>query len=592
MEIPNPYIVKDIRNAKDLKGITISGYKRKDVTKAFQNSIINNKLEDAIRWCVELHISCLNTIIWNILKIIYIKYIHINSPKFFIYFLKREKDYIDIINKYPKGHEIYTRNNQEIRNLYSELVAIFTLTKKSNIFLPKSLPTINEKSFEKDDIKQRMIATNTDNIIEFIFNTTTSEMKLALNEIYFNLSTTRGTYENCIYWYLWIEKIESNKKKDKNKNNEIIFANISSKNDNKYFDHWIFIIWKIIFNMKNKIEKNNSIYLKKIYNIYKKNFKPSQISQKKYYIFTAFYTIKYKINWRYNIFVQEYLIIQSSANINKMYGNVINKIESKLSNETLYKLHKSYKKMHYNMYNKQNEIIVPKKVIYNDLNDEINKVLYTKYPDYNFNKNGTKENIKNIENNKNNIPNYEQIIGNENIVYNGSQEYTEIRNNIELDNFNINNHQINNKQSNKLISTNMTKIDIINSIEEKKNKKINAFGQFIAFKKKDNNQISQSFLENDPKEIKEYGFKKFIIGFSENEENKENQENEENKIIKDKNSLSEFVENNFLELNINLDNSKNLIDYFNVSKNKNKNEEIYKDDNNIIFKNINLIKRK
>ena len=591
MEIPNPYIVKDIRNAKDLKGITISGYKRKDVTKTFQNSIINNKLEDAIRWCVELHISCLNSIIWNILKTIYIKYIHINSPKFFIYFLKREKDYIDIINKYPKGHEIYTRNNQEIRNLYSELVAIFTLTKKSNIFLPKSLPTINEKSFEKNDIKQRMIATNTDNIIEFIFNTTTSEMKLALNEIYFNLSSSNGTYENCIYWYLWIEKIESNKKKDKNKNNEIIFANISPENNNKYFDHWIFIIWKIIFNMKNKIKKNNLIYLKKIYNIYKKNFKPSQISQKKYYIFTAFYTIKYKINWNYNIFVQEHLIIQSSANINKMYENVINKIESKLSDETIHKLHKSYKKMYYNMYNKQNEIIVPKKIINNDLNDEINKVLYTKYPDYNFNKNGIKENTENNKKiNKNNIPNYDQIISDK-----GSDNYNINNNQINCEQ--INYEQINDKQPNKLISTNMTKKDIINSIEEKKNKKLDAFTQFIAFKKKDNNQNSQSFLENDPKEIKEYVAKKLIVEFNENKENEENIENK----IKDKNILNGFVENIFLEKDINLDkninldsNNKNLIDYFNVAENKN--EEIYikdnKSDNNIIFKNINLIKRK
>ena len=40
MEIPNSYVIHDTRIAKDFKGITISGYKRKDVLNAFQNSII------------------------------------------------------------------------------------------------------------------------------------------------------------------------------------------------------------------------------------------------------------------------------------------------------------------------------------------------------------------------------------------------------------------------------------------------------------------------------------------------------------------------------------------------------------------------
>ena len=81
MEIPESYIITDIRNTKDFKGITISGYKRSDVIKAYENSMINNNLEDAIRWCVELHSTGLNDVIWNSLLSIYLKYIHINDPK-------------------------------------------------------------------------------------------------------------------------------------------------------------------------------------------------------------------------------------------------------------------------------------------------------------------------------------------------------------------------------------------------------------------------------------------------------------------------------------------------------------------------------
>ena len=374
MEIPESYIIHDIRTQKDFKGITISGYKRKDVLNTFQNCMINNKLEDAIRWCVELHATGLNNNIWDSIKNIYFKYIHINNPKYFFYLLKREKEYKNIISKYPKKHEIYTRNNQEIRNMYSELVAISTLTKKNNIFVNKSLPIINNKSFEKDDIHKRMISKNLNKINDFIFNTTTNETKLALNEIANNLYLHNGTFENCIYWYLWLEKINNLKKKD----NNILFLNVV--NENKYFDHWIFILWKILTNIDEKnISKNNLTFLKKIYHIYVKDFKISQINKKKYYIFIAFYIIKNNINWNINIFQNEYLIIQSNANINIMYGNIIKNNESNLSDDNKKLLYKKYNQLYYNINNINHNL---HKIKNTNLDDDINIVMFTNYPEY------------------------------------------------------------------------------------------------------------------------------------------------------------------------------------------------------------------
>ena len=135
MDIPQSYIIHDTRIGKDFKGATISGYKIIDVVKSYQNSIINSKIEDATRWCVELHATGLNNRIWESIKTVYLKYINTYNPKFYLYLLKREKDYKNIINKYPKKHEILTRNNQEIRNLYCELTSILVLTKKNNLFL-------------------------------------------------------------------------------------------------------------------------------------------------------------------------------------------------------------------------------------------------------------------------------------------------------------------------------------------------------------------------------------------------------------------------------------------------------------------------
>ena len=52
---------------------------RKDVINVFQNSMINNKIEDSIRWCVELNSTGLNNIIWTSFNNIYLKYIHIKN---------------------------------------------------------------------------------------------------------------------------------------------------------------------------------------------------------------------------------------------------------------------------------------------------------------------------------------------------------------------------------------------------------------------------------------------------------------------------------------------------------------------------------
>ena len=53
MNFPDKYLVYDIRSSKDLKNSTISGYKKMDVVNAFQNSMINNNIQESIKWCVE-----------------------------------------------------------------------------------------------------------------------------------------------------------------------------------------------------------------------------------------------------------------------------------------------------------------------------------------------------------------------------------------------------------------------------------------------------------------------------------------------------------------------------------------------------------
>jgi hypothetical protein len=449
--IPDEYIIIDNRNNSDFKGITISGYKRSDVYKTYLNSMINGKLEDAIRWCVELHASGLNKAIWENLYHIYSRYIHINNPKYLFYFLKREKDYFNAISKYPKKHENYSRNDQEIRNLYAELTAISTLTKKNNLFLPKSLPTINHHSFEQENISKRIISKNYDKILFYINEYMTNQIKLTLNEIICNLSSKKGTYQNCIYWYLWLEKFIK-----LNKDEEPI------KIDNIFEDHWIFILWKIILSFKNNLYKNDLIMIKKLYHIYKKDFKLSEINKKKYYIFICFYILKNNLNWNIHIFTNEVLIIQCNANINKMYQNIKTNIESKLSDDAKYYLYNNYYKSFNDIINNNENTIIKEPIKIKDtyLNENINKIIHTKYPQY-------------------------EIISTKNKNINSTTEF--------IDDDNDDNNY---NDENNLISKNMTLKNIEDEKKVLQDKKLNAFVNFIFYKKNNKDTKDKNIIEN------------------------------------------------------------------------------------------------
>jgi hypothetical protein len=424
MDIPKAYIIHDTRIAKDFKGITICGYKRVDVIKEFQNSMINNRLEDSIRWLVELHSTGLNNQIWESIKNIYIKYIHINNPKLFFYILKREKEYNNILINFPKKHEIFSRNNQEIRNLLAELIAILTLNKKNNIFVEKSLPIISNKSFHKDEVKKRMISKNLDNIHSYVFNSTTNEMKLALNEILTNLFNKNGTYQNCIYWYIWLNKIEKYIKT----NSKIVIK------ENEYEEHWVFILWNIILNSIDNLYKKDIIFIKKLYDKYKNNFKISKMNQLKYYIFLSFYIIKNKVNWEIFMFPQEHLIIQSNSNINSMYENIILNIEGKLTNDGKKILYENYYKLLYK--DEKNPIIRIKNT---DLESNINNE---------ENKSDNKLPINNIETVETEIPQKKMDIFSNLISYKKKKNVIEYYDNIHLNKDTVNNDNINNNFKN------------------------------------------------------------------------------------------------------------------------------------------------
>ena len=390
MEIPNKYLICDIRVSKDLKGATISGYKKSDVINVFQNSIINNRIEEAIYWCVELHISTYTNEIWKSIYSIYMKYVHINNPKLFFYIFQRENDYNKLLDYYPKNHHIFTKNNQEIRNLFCDLISILTLSKKNNLFIDKSLPKVNLNKITKEEIKQRILTENYNIVKDLECDCLNNTEILCINQIFHNLNNHQGTLKNSFYWYLLLEKSSKEKDKINKENFDEIIQSASSINRNSMLNyvtknkiHWNELIFKMLEKILMNNQKNNMLILK-LKSYYQINFKPNKVSSLKYIYFMIFYIIKNDINWN-NTLIQKYPIyIQCCANINHIYYNISSSILSKLDEfdkdlyikkyyETKQKMIKNNSKEVTKIYEENNNINLNKIIKGNPLKPKYNK---------------------------------------------------------------------------------------------------------------------------------------------------------------------------------------------------------------------------
>ncbi len=363
----NPkYIVYDMRNIKDFKLVSISGYKKNDVSKAFQSSLMNSKLEEALRWGIELHCTGMNAKIWEILYNVYLQYIHINNPHYYRYYIKRRKDYFKIIESYPNEHEIFSRNDQTIRNMYAEMISLCVLSKKSPLFDNKSIPKLSEKMlYDKMELKKRMMGLPIHQIYSYVDTNDPNEIKLGLNEIYSNIYQSKGNFPLFAFWIMWLERISAFKKKEAN-NAEISLFETHEKFQciptfinglkEEYQTHWVWKIWKFLLDYKNRKElsKEADSFITRSFEDFLDDFKPAQYNRKKYLLYLSFYAIKNMIPWELTLYPKMNIMYQSIGNINMMYAYINQELTKNLNDNDLCKLEKMYFKYY-------SQVCVPEK---------------------------------------------------------------------------------------------------------------------------------------------------------------------------------------------------------------------------------------
>ena len=355
----NPqYVVYDLREPREFKQISISGYKKVDVARAFQAALINSKLEDALRWCVELHCTGMNAKIWETLYVVYLQYIHINNPHLYRYFIRRRKDYFRLITPYPSGHEPFTRNDQTIRNLYGEMVAMVALSKKTPLFNNKSIPNLSAKLlYDKMELKKRMLGHPVVQIGSYVDPNDPAEIKLGLNEIYSNIYDERGNFPIFAFWIMWLERIGAFKKKQQSNMELTVFdmqeefkccPTVIEGVKEEYQTHWVWKVWKFILDYKRRraLPKESEAFIERAFEDFVDEFKPAQYNRKKYLIYLSFYAIKGMIHWDLVLYPRIHLMYQAIGNINMMYGYINQELTKNLPDAELCKLEKMYIKFY------------------------------------------------------------------------------------------------------------------------------------------------------------------------------------------------------------------------------------------------------
>jgi len=248
--------ITDLRPITEFKTITFSGYNKSHVKKELLNNLILQEIEASCFWSVELICSYQFNDLWEIFFIFMVKNVHLGNPELPIYLYLQYQTFQSI---YSKDEEYGIRNNQKIRNLFSQIVVVCCMTKQ--------LPAFEIIKINKND--QPIFKINDLSFSEFIIKKDDPEIFIKpVNELIFYLQNK--DFKMACYWITWIIEFD-NKYICFNRNYSILHGT-----------HAIWIIWDAIFLWN--LDKFKSKIIDYLFKIFKIGYKYT--STKKYiYLF-------------------------------------------------------------------------------------------------------------------------------------------------------------------------------------------------------------------------------------------------------------------------------------------------------------------
>lgn len=309
--------INDIRTNTEFKIKTFSDYKKTDVTKAFLNSLVGNKVEEACNWGGELICSGHYSDLWEVIIKFVCKYIHLGNPKLPIYIEMRFNKFKEIMLGGYIGNELSMRNNEKIRKLFAEIIVVLCYSRRKHSF--EAIKIEKDKEFDITFMASKLKAPRVDYANESFNKDDPKELFIAINEFAYHISRESRNIVSACYWIEWILEFEKicNSKRIKCLCERRQFAPVNPK----YQMDTIWIIWDVLLKQCNKIE--NSKVSEKILNslltIFSIKYSPAAKKKRKYLLYFAVALMVEKIDLNVEITANKTEIDAIVGKINIIY---------------------------------------------------------------------------------------------------------------------------------------------------------------------------------------------------------------------------------------------------------------------------------
>jgi hypothetical protein len=338
--------ITDSRQLKDFKEQTFGGYNISQASAALDKAIMEDKLEPALHWALQLFLSGIALPLWSKLISFASKQINIYNPKLpeFIYNKNQEWQAIFDNSKYTKENILLLRNHPKIRLLLAEMIAVLVLSKKRKI---NQLPKIKKEEFIIDKFKSKLEAKDNRLIDNIISDGDPSEIRIAINEMAYHIYNKNTN--KTLYWLNWIiewEKINS-KKYGKYECSSRSIEGV----DSKYCKDVVWLIWYVIHKIKKinigvsfggintsnntTTERDNQINA--LWNLYINKFTPASRAKKQSYIIWSILYLTETVDYHIPLVDRPKILFQSILGFDKIISTlksqqVVNVVNSDLMN--------------------------------------------------------------------------------------------------------------------------------------------------------------------------------------------------------------------------------------------------------------------
>lgn len=315
----NEYEINDKRNISDFKGITFSNFKKTEAKKELLNSLINNKLEYALNWSGEFICSGNFIDLWDNLLLFLGKHIHLGNPKLPIYLVLRFNNFKEIMQNGYIGFELNMRNNEKIRKLFAEIIAVLCNSNKKHAI--ENVKIKGEEEFDMTGLSSKLKAPNVEYCNAIFKKDDPKELFVAINELCYHLSKdSANSLEGC-YWIEWIMEFENICKKKKTAC--LCERRSFVKVDEKFQKDPIWIIWDILFYVISlkKCDISQKI-MKSIFELYCIKYTNGVKRKRKYLLYFAVSLITEKYDKKTPIIKDGKLIENIVSKINIIYKHI------------------------------------------------------------------------------------------------------------------------------------------------------------------------------------------------------------------------------------------------------------------------------